>query len=109
LYSESYAKQYLKYLDNGAISAEIGEMIVRRRAGVPIVVLSLEPYTELVNKLPWQQLGYEGGVPAIGQPLRSASDEEFGRAIDDALRRIDADMVARRKSSTKKNKNSRRK
>lgn len=91
LYSESYSKRYHKRIADGAISAEISEMIRRQSSdGLPIIVLSMEPFDLLTNKLPWSDLGFEGAhVPAVGKPLRVASDEDLRKSVGDALEQIE--------------------
>jgi len=91
VYSDDYAERYTSHRDTGAIAAEIHEMI-RRAASLPIAVLSLEPFESLKERLPWTDLGFAGGVPAIGSPIRAISDADLTAIVKDALRAIDAKL-----------------
>jgi HD superfamily phosphohydrolase len=88
VYSHDYAERYRKFNDTGAISAEVHEMI-KRVPKLPIAVLSLEPFASLEERLPWNDLGFSGGVPAIGLPIRNISNDTLQRIVLDALKFID--------------------
>jgi hypothetical protein len=93
VYSHDYADRYRNLVNTGAIAAEVHEMI-KRVPRLPIAVLSLEPFSSLEEKLPWNDLGFSTGVPAIGSPIRNVSNVKLQGIVVDTLKFIDAKLEA---------------
>lgn len=92
LVSSYYCMRYAEEPD-GNIANEVIEMTHRLKSdkesdeNFKIVVLSADSYEE-IKKLPWTQLGFKG-VPFTGEPLRDASNNDYEKAINEVLKKID--------------------
>lgn len=76
---------------NGNIYPELMSL-GRRLPPERIVVVSLDSkddYGDALDSFPWTLIGYEGGVPYLGAPLRSPTANLVSRAVDAALQVID--------------------
>ena len=99
LHSKAYTKRFRQFADKGAIAAEVTEMIVeRRRRNLPVIVISMDSYDLLDDKLPWTALGYDGMVPVV-KPLRSATAETIQIVLSDVMNRIASSVGRETKSS----------
>ncbi len=83
--SSNYALRYHQ-APNGNIAREVFEMSKRvgSSEGLKIVVLSVDGYKEIAEKLPWSQLGFDE-APFIGKPLRHAADDDFDEAVEQTI------------------------
>jgi len=88
-YGEAYQRE-----PNGNIHIEIDELVKRRDSAsgsiVPLVFVSMDPWEEIANLLPWRSLGF-GTVPYVGDALKNQPRTKIVEAVKKALLKIDTD------------------